>query len=68
MRTSGTQGAKRRSRPWRTTRPDPEARRGPDLARRDFSGDAADRLVGRRAVLPALLRRCTALVELPQRR
>jgi putative transposase len=44
MRADAIQGAKRRGRPWRTTRPDPEARRRPDLVQRDFSVDAADRL------------------------
>ncbi len=37
MRTYGIQGAKRRGKPWRTTRPDPQARRRPDLVQRDFS-------------------------------
>jgi putative transposase len=37
MRTNGIQGAKRRGRPWRTTRPDPEAGRRADLVERDFS-------------------------------
>jgi putative transposase len=36
MRAAGIQGAKRRGKPWRTTRPDPEAVRRPDLVRRDF--------------------------------
>jgi Helix-turn-helix domain/Integrase core domain len=40
----GIQGAKRRGRPWRTTRPDPDARRRPDLVRRDFTAPAPDRL------------------------
>ena len=31
MRAHGIQGAKRRGKPWRTTRPDPAARRRPDL-------------------------------------
>ena len=44
MRTGGIQGAKRRGRPWRTTRPDPQAKRRPDLVRRDFSAPAPDRL------------------------
>ena len=43
MRTHGIQGAKRRGRPWRTTRPDPAAHRRPDLVERDFSAPAPDR-------------------------
>ena len=31
MRTAGIEGAKRRGKPWRTTTPDPVARRRPDL-------------------------------------
>jgi transposase InsO family protein len=37
MRSHGIQGATRRGRPWRTTTPDPAARRPPDLVERDFS-------------------------------
>jgi putative transposase len=37
MRVHGIQGAKRRGKPWRTTTPDPDARRRPDLVNRDFS-------------------------------
>jgi putative transposase len=37
MRQAGIQGAKRRGRPWRTTTPDPKARRRPDLVNRDFT-------------------------------
>jgi putative transposase len=44
MRAHGIQGAKRRGKPWRTTRPDAEARRRPDLVRRDFTAPAPDRL------------------------
>ena len=44
MRSAGIQGAKRRGRPWRTTKPDPSARRSPDLVQRDFSADRSDRL------------------------
>jgi putative transposase len=36
MRAHGIQGAKRRGKPWRTTRPDPAARRRPDLVDRNF--------------------------------
>ena len=42
MRRAGIQGAKRRGRPWRTTRPDPHRR--PDLVERDFSASAPNRL------------------------
>ena len=44
MRQAGIQGAKRRGRPWRTTTPDPEALRRPDLVERDFTATAPDRL------------------------
>jgi putative transposase len=44
MGAHGIQGAKRRGKPWRTTRPDPQARRRPDLVQRDFSADAPNRL------------------------
>jgi putative transposase len=44
MRAHGICGAKRRGKPWRTTRPDPAARRRPDLVDRDFSADGPDRL------------------------
>lgn len=44
MRQAGIQGAKRRGKPWRTTTPDPTARRRPDLVERDFSATAPDRL------------------------
>jgi len=44
MRSAGIQGAKRRGRPWRTTKPDPSARRSPDLVERNFSADRSDRL------------------------
>jgi len=44
MRREGIQGAKRRGKPWRTTRPDPAANRPPDLVNRDFSADGLDRL------------------------
>lgn len=37
MRRAGIQGAKRRGRPWRTTKPDPEAHRRPDLVERNFT-------------------------------
>jgi transposase InsO family protein len=44
MRTHGIQGAKRRGRRWQTTRPDPKARRRPDLVQRHFAIGAPDQL------------------------
>jgi putative transposase len=44
MRAGGIQGAKRRGKPWRTTRPDPAALRPPDRVERDFSAVGPDRL------------------------
>jgi putative transposase len=44
MRAHGIVGAKRRGRRWRTTRPDPQAQRGPDLVQRQFAVAAPDRL------------------------
>jgi putative transposase len=44
MRAGGIQGAKRRGKPWRTTRPDPAALRPPDRVERDFSAERPDRL------------------------
>jgi putative transposase len=44
MRHAGIQGAKQRGKPWRTTTPDPAARRRPDLVQRDFTADVPDRL------------------------
>jgi putative transposase len=44
MRANGICGAKRRGRPWRTTRPDPLARRRADLVDRDFSADRPNEL------------------------
>jgi putative transposase len=44
MRSAGIQGAKRRGKPWRTTKPDPNARRPRDLVQRDFSAVAPNRL------------------------
>jgi putative transposase len=44
MRGHGIVGAKRRGRPWRTTRPDPHAHRRPDLVQRQFAVEAPDRL------------------------
>jgi putative transposase len=42
MRQDGLQGAKRRGKPWRTTRPDPAAQRPADLVQRDFSASRPD--------------------------
>lgn len=44
MRTHGIQGAKRRGKPWRTTKPDPNAQRARDLVKRDFTASAPNRL------------------------
>jgi putative transposase len=44
MRANGLQGAKRRGKPWRTTSPDPVARRRPDLVDRDFTAAGPDQL------------------------
>jgi putative transposase len=44
MRAEGIQGAKRRGKPWRTTTPDPDARRRADLVQRDFTASAPNRL------------------------
>jgi putative transposase len=44
MRSNGIVGAKRRGKPWRTTRPDPQGLRRPDLVERDFSASQPNRL------------------------
>jgi putative transposase len=44
MREHGIRGAKRRGKPWRTTVPDPDAARRPDLVERDFTASGLDRL------------------------
>lgn len=44
MRAHAIQGAKRRAKRWKTTRPDLEACRRPDLVRREFSATAPNRL------------------------
>ncbi|MGH2872601.1 MAG: IS3 family transposase [Solirubrobacteraceae bacterium] len=44
MHDHGIQGAKRRGKPWRTTRPDPAGQDAPDLVERDFTADRPDRL------------------------
>jgi putative transposase len=44
MRANGIQGAKRRGKPWRTTKPDPNAARRPDLVKRQFTARERNRL------------------------
>jgi putative transposase len=44
MAEHGIVGAKRRGKPWRTTRTDPAAFRAPDLVRRDFTADRPNAL------------------------
>ena len=44
MACHGIQGAKRRGKPWRTTRPDAGALRSPDLVQRDFSAQQPNAL------------------------
>jgi putative transposase len=44
MAKHGIQGAKRRGRPWRTTKPDPGALRSPDLVKRDFTASRPNAL------------------------
>jgi transposase InsO family protein len=44
MRAHGIQGAKRRGKPWRTTKPDPNAQRRPDLVQRNFTAVEPNRL------------------------
>ncbi len=44
MKGARIQGAKRRGKAWRTTKPDPLAHRRPDLVERDFSAEGPNRL------------------------
>ena len=44
MSKDGIEGAKRRGKPWRTTKADPEAARRPDLVCRDFGAAGPNRL------------------------
>jgi putative transposase len=44
MKSNGIVGAKRRGKPWRTTKPDPQAARRPDLVERDFSATRPNEL------------------------
>jgi putative transposase len=43
MASHGIHGAKRRGKPWRTTKPNPDAQRRPDLVNRRFVAEAPDR-------------------------
>ena len=44
MKQAGIQGAKRRGKRWRTTKPDPLAQRRPDLVQRDFAAAGPNEL------------------------
>jgi putative transposase len=44
MRSDGIVGAKRRGKRWRTTTPDPQAQRRPDLVQRDFGASRPNQL------------------------
>lgn len=44
MRAAGIRGAKRRGKPWRTTKPDRGAQRPRDLVKRNFTAPAPNRL------------------------
>jgi transposase InsO family protein len=44
MRDNSIRGAKRRGKPWRTTRPDPSAQRRADLVERDFTAERPNAL------------------------
>src|SRR5215207_5094160 len=44
MRANGIQGAKRRGKRWKTTTPDAQAARRPDLVERDFTASRPDEL------------------------
>src|SRR5664280_3342360 len=44
MAANGIRGAKRRGKRWRTTTPDPDASRRPDLVRRDFTASRPNEL------------------------
>jgi putative transposase len=44
MSCHGIQGAKRRGKPWRTTKTDPGALRAPDLVKRDFTAERPNAL------------------------
>ena len=55
MAANGIVGAKRRGKPWRTTKPDPAAARPRDLVERNFTAHGAGSLVGRGFHVSALL-------------
>jgi transposase InsO family protein/transposase-like protein len=57
MREHEIRGAKRRSKPWRPTKADPDARRPADLVNRNFTATAPNPVVGRGSVVSALLGR-----------
>lgn len=44
MAANGIRGAKRRGKPWRTTTPDPQGTRRPDLVERDFTAGRPNEL------------------------
>jgi transposase InsO family protein len=44
MAANGIRGAKRRGKPWRTTTPDPQGTRRPDLVERDFTAERPNEL------------------------
>src|SRR5581483_3562680 len=44
MRSNGIRGAKRRGKPWRTTKTDPQAQRRPDLVQGDFTASRPNAL------------------------
>lgn len=44
MRANGIQGAKRRGKPWRTTKADPTAQRPADLVQREFAAERPDQM------------------------
>ncbi len=44
MAANGIRGAKRRGKPWRTTTPDPQGARRPDLVERDFTAECPNEL------------------------
>ena len=44
MRSAGIKGAKRRGKPWRTTKPDPESQKRADLVGRDFTAERPNEL------------------------
>jgi transposase InsO family protein len=44
MKAHGIQGAKRRGKPWRTTKPDAKAHGRPDLIQRDFTASRPNEL------------------------